>query len=200
MRITGGEYRSRPLKAPNGTATRPTSDRVREALFSMLGARGALRGGEDGDEEGGGGGARVLDLYAGTGALGLEALSRGASAVVFVERSREALAALQANVAALGVERRVKVVAGAVERAGRALALADGPFDLVFADPPYADVKSGVAVRAILALAVPRMTAGGLLVLEHASRDPAPGIEGLTRGEGRAYGDTTVTFYERRVF
>jgi 16S rRNA (guanine966-N2)-methyltransferase len=201
MRITGGEYRSRPLKAPNGTATRPTSDRVREALFSMLGARGALRGGEDGDEDDDGGrGARVLDLYAGTGALGLEALSRGASAVVFVERSREALAALQANVAALGVQGRVKVVAGAVERAGRALALADGPFDLVFADPPYADVKSGVAVRAILALAVPRMTAGGLLVLEHASRDPAPGIDGLTGGEGRAYGDTTVTFYERRAF
>ena len=180
MRITGGEFGSRALKAPRGSATRPTSDRVREALFSILGARGALTG-------------RVLDLFAGTGALGLEALSRGAEAVVFVERSREALVALQANVDALGVRGRVRVLSVPVERAGRAL---EGErFDLVFADPPYADVKSGVALRALESVAVPVL--GGLLVLEHASRDAPPAIAGLAHDEARTYGDTAVSFYRR---
>jgi 16S rRNA (guanine966-N2)-methyltransferase len=179
MRITGGELGSRALKAPKGTATRPTSDRVREALFSILGGRAA--------------GARVLDLYAGTGALGLEALSRGASGAVFVERSKEALAALEANVRALGVGARARVLAMPVERAARALGAE--PFDLVFADPPYADVKSGIAVRAIEAAAVPRMRPGAVLLLEHASRDPDPSVGGLAREDARTYGDTTVSFY-----
>ncbi len=178
MRITGGQYRSRALKAPKGSLTRPTSDRVREALFSILGPRAAAR--------------RVLDLYAGTGALGLEALSRGAESVVFVERSKEALAALRANVEALGLVARA-CVASAVERAARDL---EGErFDLVFADPPYADVKSGAAVRAIEALVLPHLAPSALLVLEHASRDPAPLIEGLVLDDGRTYGDTTLSFY-----
>ena len=137
MRITGGQLRSRALKAPKGTSTRPTSDRVREALFSILG--------DECD------GARVLDLYAGTGALGLEAISRGAVFAVFVERSKEALLALNANVRALGLENATRVVALPLERAARLLlaAPADERFDLVFADPPYADVNNGAAVRAI---------------------------------------------------
>ena len=179
MRITGGQYRSRALKAPKGSLTRPTSDRVREALFSILGPRAAAR--------------RVLDLYAGTGALGLEALSRGAESVVFVERAKEALAALEANVEALGVRGRVRVVALPAERAARNL---EGDrFDLVFADPPYADVKSGAALRALESLVVPRLEAGALLVLEHASRDPSPAIAGLQKDEERTYGDTTLSFY-----
>lgn len=183
MRITGGQYRSRALKAPHGSLTRPTSDRVREALFSILGPRAAAE--------------RVMDLYAGTGALGLEALSRGAGSVVFVERSKEALAALHANVEALGVGDLVRVVPSPVERAAVRLRSAAERFDLIFADPPYADVKSGVVAKVIEELFVPLFSDGALLVLEHASRDAAPPLVGLARDDSRTYGDTTLSFYTR---
>jgi 16S rRNA (guanine966-N2)-methyltransferase len=183
MRITGGQYRSRALRAPKGSLTRPTSDRVREALFSILGPRAAA--------------GRVLDLYAGTGALGLEALSRGAGGVVFVERSKEALAALHANVEALGVRDRVRVVASNVARAAALLRQGGELFELIFADPPYADVKDGEAVNALEALFVPLLESQGMLVLEHASRDPSPAIVGLVQEDARTYGDTTLSFYER---
>jgi len=179
MRITGGQFGSRALKAPKGSLTRPTSDRVREALFSILGRRAAADS--------------VLDLYAGTGALGLEALSRGAGSVVFVERSKEALAALNANVEALGVRGRVRVLALPIERALRGLH--EEHFDLVLADPPYADVESGAAAKAIETLVVPLMSEEALLVLEHASRDPAPAIGKLRQEGSRKYGDTTLSFY-----
>jgi 16S rRNA (guanine(966)-N(2))-methyltransferase RsmD len=182
MRITGGEFRSRALRAPKGSATRPTSDRVREALFSILGPRGAA--------------GRVLDLYAGTGALGLEALSRGAEAVVFVERSKEAVAAIQANIEGLGVRARARVLALPIERALRGLVTSEGDaFDLVFADPPYADVASGAAVKLLEAHVVGILRPGALLVLEHASRDETPGIAGLSPRDSRTYGDTSVSFY-----
>jgi 16S rRNA (guanine(966)-N(2))-methyltransferase RsmD len=185
MRITGGALRSRQLRAPRGDATRPTSDRVREALFSILGDIV---------------GVRVLDLYAGTGALALEALSRGAAHATLVESGREPLAVLRANVAALGVESRVRVVAQAVERAAKALGEPAAPFDLVFADPPYADVRGDApAVRALAALAPTVMSDGGILVLEHAERDEPPAIEGLGLEETRRYGDTSLSFYRRGV-
>lgn len=180
MRITGGDLRSRALTAPKGTATRPTSDRVREALFNIL---------ADACE-----GAQVLDLYAGTGALGLEALSRGAARAVFVERGKEALAALAGNVKALGVEGRARVLAVPVERAARTLRLETARFDLVFADPPYADVKSGAAAAALgehVALLAP----GAGLVLEHAQRDAPPILAGLELQRTRSYGDTALSFY-----
>jgi 16S rRNA (guanine966-N2)-methyltransferase len=182
MRITGGQYRSRPLKAPKGSLTRPTSDRVREALFSILGPACV-------------GDRAVLDLYAGTGALGLEAMSRGARSVVFVERSKEALAALRANVAALGVDGRVRVVTSPVERAAPALRAQGERFGLVFADPPYAEVKSGAAGRVLEGLVVSLLDEEALLVLEHASRDPSPEMAGLEKEEVRTYGDTTLAFY-----
>jgi 16S rRNA (guanine966-N2)-methyltransferase len=184
MRITGGHLRSRPLKAPKGTATRPTSDRVREALFNILSEECA--------------GARVLDLYAGTGALGLEALSRGAIFAVFVERSKDALAALSANVRALAVENKTRVVALPAERAAKALGLENGEerFDLVFADPPYADVNNGAAVRVIEGIVrAAAIAPNGRLVVEHAQRDPSPVIEGVTLEQARTYGDTTLSFY-----
>lgn len=183
MRITGGEFRSRPLKAPKGSATRPTSDRVREALFSILASRASRAG-------------SVLDLYAGTGALGLEALSRGATSVVFVERSKEALAALGANVASLGVGARARVLASSVERA--ATRLSGERFDLVFVDPPYADVASGAAVTLLREHVVPLIADGGALVLEHSSRDESPTLNGLAREDARTYGDTTLSFYVTR--
>ena len=120
MRIIAGEHRGRILKAPKGMGTRPMLDRVREALFSSLGTRV-----ED---------ARVLDLFAGTGSLGLESLSRGAGSARLVESDRTALAALRSNVAMLDLAERAEVVAGdALEPA----AWGEGAYDLVFFDPPY---------------------------------------------------------------
>jgi 16S rRNA (guanine(966)-N(2))-methyltransferase RsmD len=183
MRITGGVHRSRPLRAPRGDRTRPTSDRVREALFAILGAQRSLEG------------ARVLDLYAGTGALGLEALSRGAAHATLVESARSALEAIAANVEALRVRAQVRVVALPVERATTALRL-HGPFDLVLADPPYAQVADGAAGRALGALAEAGLfAADATVVLEHASGDHPPVVSGLSLQESRRYGDTTLTLY-----
>ena len=142
MRITGGRWRSRALDAPRGMATRPTSDRVREALFSMLVSDGLIGHDEDGESEGDGGsekGPRVLDLYAGTGALAFEALSRGASAAVLVEHARDAVTAIRKNAGALGVGREMVLFDTKVERA---LLKIEGPFAIVFLDPPYADVPT----------------------------------------------------------
>jgi 16S rRNA (guanine966-N2)-methyltransferase len=187
MRITGGTLRSRSLRAPRGRSTRPTSDRVREALFGILGSLGGI------DR------ARVLDLYAGTGALGLEALSRGAAHAILVESSREALVAVRANVEALGQRDRARVVAGHV-RATIGRIVREGPFDLVLADPPWALVDEGEAAAALSDLA----RAGGLsddalVVLEHAARSEPPEIELLVRGETRRYGDTALTFYKPAI-
>jgi 16S rRNA (guanine966-N2)-methyltransferase len=129
VRIIAGQFRGRPLQSPPGIATRPTADRVREALFSMLASRiGPLEG------------LRVADLYAGSGALGLEALSRGAEEAVFVENDPKAQAAIKANASRLGVGERVRVLGGSALALPRA-----EPFDLALADPPYAP-RSGTAV------------------------------------------------------
>jgi 16S rRNA (guanine966-N2)-methyltransferase len=184
MRITGGRWRSRALETPRGMTTRPTSDRVREALFSMLIADGHL-----GEEAG----PRVLDLYAGSGALAFEALSRGASEAVLVEQGRDALAAIRANARALTAERLVRVVAGKVDRA---LDKLDGPFGVVFADPPYADVRTA-GFAGILAGAARLVAPGGALVLEHASVDAPPEVLGPALDRSRRHGDTTLTLYVR---
>lgn len=184
MRITGGAYLSRALRAPRGDATRPTSDRVREALFGILGARFELAG------------ARVLDLYAGSGALGLEAISRGAAHATLVENARGALDAIRANVDALGVGAQVRVLAQPVERAVRALGGKGAPFDLVVADPPYAEVPSGSVGRVLGALVKAEILAADVtVVLEHASVDTPPLLPGLDLVETRRYGDTSLTFY-----
>jgi 16S rRNA (guanine966-N2)-methyltransferase len=187
MRITGGTLRSRQLRAPRGSSTRPTSDRVREALFGILGSADVLSG------------ARVLDLYAGTGALALEALSRGALRATLVESSREALAALRANVASLGLTASTRVVAGDVLAVAARL-VEDGPFDLVLVDPPWADVDGGRPQRALAALARSGALAPhAVVVLEHAARSPVPSIEGLTSEDARRYGDTALAFYKPAI-
>lgn len=175
-----GIYGGRRLVTPKGQATRPTGDRVKEALFAILGPLSP---------------AHVLDLYAGSGALGLEALSRGAVHIVFVEEARAALASLRENIAQLGAESAVTVVPRAVERS--LTSLGGEPFSLVLADPPYADVTSGKAVRALGAVvASGQVAAGGTVVLEHASSDPSPVLPGLGAPDSRRYGETTLAFYE----
>jgi len=184
-RIVAGAARGRRLAVPPA-GTRPTGDRVREAVFSALAARTDLEG------------ARVLDLYAGSGALGLEALSRGAAEVVLVESDARAAAVARANVAAVGLP-------GASVRTARVSALlargSDTPFDLVLADPPYA-VPDAAVTEVLAALLEPGWLAdGALVVLERSSRGPATRWpEGLDPVWERAYGEArceVATCYRR---
>lgn len=184
MRITGGTFRSRSLAAPRGTETRPTSDRVREALFSMLVGDGCFENDP---------GPRVLDLYAGSGALALEALSRGARAAVLVDQSRAALAVIRENTRALDVEDSVTVLPLRVDRA---LTTIQGPFDLVFVDPPYADVRTPTFAE-VLGKVATLVTEGGLLVLEHAKTDEPEPPAGLVLDRRRRYGDTTLSLFRK---
>ncbi|MEA2363251.1 MAG: rRNA (guanine966-N2)-methyltransferase [Thermoleophilaceae bacterium] len=171
MRVVAGTFKGRRLEAPRGTRTRPTADRVREALFSILG-----------DVEG----ARVLDLYAGSGALGIEALSRGAGSAVFVERDARAAAAIERNLASLGVNARV-----ARQDALRFLTRADGPFDLVFCDPPY---DSASRLAGPLAERLPALIAEhARIVTESDKRNPLElPLPLLTE---RTYGDTRIAIH-----
>jgi 16S rRNA (guanine966-N2)-methyltransferase len=180
MRIIAGTLGGRRLKAPPGDATRPTADRVREALFSILGPPPA--------------GARVLDLCAGAGGLGLEALSRGAAGAVFVDSDRRALAALRANLAALGLEGTSQVHAGDARTVLRRLA---GTFHWVFADPPY---RSGLADLLVDDLSDGRLLgAGAVVVIEHDRRLPPAERHGcLVRTDLRRYGDSELSFFRRR--
>lgn len=179
MRITGGRLGSRRLSAPSGDATRPTSDRVREALFSVLAGRGVLQG------------ARVLDAFAGTGALGLESLSRGAAYVAFVERDAKAIACLRTNVAELSVSDCCKVHACTVEIF---LKQADKPYSLIFADPPYSLVRSESFAK-LWSNLTDNLSLGGTAVLEHDTRDPSPNSPHATLVSSRSYGDTTIAIY-----
>jgi 16S rRNA (guanine966-N2)-methyltransferase len=171
LRVVAGTYKGRRLAAPRGTRTRPTADRVREALFSMLGDVG---------------GARVLDLYAGSGALGIEALSRGADSAVFVERDARAVAAIERNLAAVGVEANV-----VRQDVARFLARADGAFDLVFCDPPY-DSAAGLAGP--LAEHLPALCAeDARIVTESDKRNPL--VLPFPLLVERAYGDTRIAIH-----
>ena len=182
MRVIAGRLGGRALKAPAGDATRPTGARVKEALFSILGDVSGLD---------------VLDLYAGSGALGIEAVSRGASSVVFVESARPALACLKENLAKLGLEGAATVLPLRVESALAQLRKY-GPFGLVLCDPPWRDVKT--ASLWLTALAGSGLLApGARVVLEHAAKDPQPAPDSaspLRVCDERSWGDTAVTFYE----
>ncbi len=178
MRIIGGEAKGRRLKAPQGAGTRPTADRVRETIFNILGQRLS--------------GERVLDLYAGSGALGLEALSRGAATAVLVERDREAAKICTENAATLGYGGRAEVVRAEVPAALGRIA---GPFDLVFVDPPYA-LGPGEALQLLAARGL--VAPGGLVVAEHGKREETAAAYGdLVRMDLRRFGDTAVSFFER---
>ena len=170
MRIVAGEWRGRRIAAPKTGLVRPTADRVREAWMSIV--QGAIPG------------ARALDLFAGSGALGLEALSRGAAFVDFVEEDARTIRALQANIAALGAADRCAVHRGDALPFARRLH-DRAPYDLCFADPPY---RLGLAARvAECWIAAPF---AAILGVEHEARETLP-----AGGDTRRYGDTAITFY-----
>lgn len=180
MRIVGGELRGRPLAAPRSGATRPTTDRTRQALFNILEHRFAGRLA----------GARALDLFAGTGALGLEALSRGAAFALFVEEAAPARALIRTNVETLALQGRSKIFRRDATRLGDAAPMA--PFDLVFADPPYG---KGLGERAVAAaLAGGWLAPGALVVVEEDRRTPFDPPPGLTLVETRSYGGSCAVF------
>ena len=182
MRIIAGSFRSRTLQAPAGLATRPTSDRLRETLFNVLAARIE--------------GARFLDLYAGSGAVGIEALSRGAAEVVFVERSAAALKVLRGNLARLGLAGGSRIVGRSV---GGFLRAPDacGRFDLVFLDPPYDAAREYEAVLGALSGGASGVLAdGAMVVAEHRRKDRLDdryGVLGRTRLLEQ--GDAGLSFY-----
>lgn len=179
MRIVGGEARGRRLKAPEGQGTRPTADRVRETIFNILGQR------LDGVD-------LVLDLYAGSGALSLEALSRGASRAVMVEKDRGAAAVCKENAESLGYGGRVEIRRGdALKEIG---ALHGRRFDLVFLDPPYVD--SPDPILEILGRGE-SLAVDATVVLEHDKRiSPRERYGVLVRTDSRRFGDTVVSFFE----
>ena len=173
MRVVAGNFKGRRLATPRGSRTRPTADRVREALFSILGDVSGLR---------------VLDLFAGSGALGIEALSRGAASAVFVERDPAAVAAIERNLTAVGVEAVV-----VRQDVLRYLARAEGPFELVFCDPPY---DSASRLAGPLAERLPALTPDDArIVTESDKRHPLElPFPLLTE---RAYGDTRIAIHGR---
>ena len=185
LRIVGGVHRGRRLVAPLGDTVRPTSDRAREALFNILSHGDFATSGLMFAER------PVLDAFAGTGAFGLEALSRGAGAAVFIEDNPEALAALRRNVAALGEEHRAQIVAGDATRPPRAAQACA----VAFLDPPY---RSGLAAPALEALAAAGwLTPDALVVIEVAAREDVRPAAGFTLIGERVYGAARLVFLRR---
>ena len=179
MRVIGGRYKGRRLKTPTWEGLRPTSDKLRETLFNILAPRIE--------------GARVLDGYAGTGAVGIEALSRGAAHVTFVEQNRRAAALVAANLQECGVERGYTIECADVVAALDAHAAADA-FDLILLDPPYDIGNIGLTLDA----AARRLAGNGLIVLERATRREPPEPGTLRRIRDVKSGDSTLTFFTRR--
>lgn len=180
MRIVGGEFRGRALAAPRSQEIRPTSDRLRETLFDILMHRYAGRV-IDG---------RTLDLFAGTGALGLEALSRGAKFALFIEEGVEARGLIRRNIEAFGLTGRTRIFRRDATRLGEAGTVA--PFDLVFADPPYG---RGLGEKALAsALACSWLKPDAICVLEESAKATVEAIDGFETLESRVVGDSQLVF------
>lgn len=180
MRVIAGKVGGLRLDGLRGDATRPTSDRVKESLFAILTPYLS--------------GAMVLDLFAGSGGLGIEALSRGAKRALFVERSREAVLVIRKNLERTGLADLAEVWKSDVNVALRRLASGDAHFDLIFADPPYGQ---GMAQRALDAVAEGRLLCpDGRLVIEHSSKEEIPEVaQNLELSRRVSYGDTVVSIY-----
>lgn len=177
LRVTGGTARGTPLNSPKAPGVRPTTDLARSALFNIL-ARDGIEG------------ARAADLFAGTGSLGIEALSRGAASVAFVEADRRQIAVIRANLQATGFADKAEVVAGRAERSLHRL----GRRDLILMDPPYAQPFPADLIARIGEAEI--LGEGGVLVCGHASRVQADDrCGGLVKRDDRRYGDSSLAFY-----
>jgi 16S rRNA (guanine966-N2)-methyltransferase len=176
MRIIAGTNKGRGLKAPKWDGLRPTSDKLRETLFNILSPHVM--------------GARVLDVFAGTGAIALEALSRGAAAATCVEQDRRAVQLIEQNRALCGEENRCAIIRDGAEHA-LARPVHGGPFDIIVLDPPYQYADTAAAVRDAAGQRGP----GAVLVLEHASRVAPPVADGLTVTRTVKSGDSALSFY-----
>ena len=178
MRVIAGRYKGRRLASPKWPGLRPTSDKLRETLFNILAPRIE--------------GARVLDGFAGTGALGIEALSRGAANVTFVDRDRRAVALVEENLRRCGIADGYAMIRGEIGAVARTPASA--AFDLILLDPPYDEPDLQATIEQVAAT----LTETGILVLEHARRVPAPEIAGgLVRKREVLSGDSALAFYVR---
>jgi 16S rRNA (guanine966-N2)-methyltransferase len=177
LRVIAGAHKGRRLKTPTWEGLRPTADRLRETLFNVVSPRVA--------------GARVLDGFAGTGALGIEALSRGARSVTFIDEDPRAQALVAENLARCGIENGYAIIRASVARGIETLRVAGQVFDLVLLDPPY-DLEPARALNGVEALMAP----DALLVLEHGRRQPVPAEAGRLRlGRDLKSGDSALAFY-----
>lgn len=178
MRIISGSFGGRYIKTPNNRRTHPMSEMVRNAMFNSIG--NSVEG------------AYVLDAFAGSGSVGLEALSRGADKVVFVERDREAQKSIYDNIETLGVDSSSKLVKASVVSW---INTYQGPkFDVIFADPPYHDTQFSTVTKLMGLLKV-----GALMVLSHPGRDECPTRPGVVVVDNRSYGDATLVFFRREL-
>ncbi len=181
MRVISGVFRGRKLAAPSTHDTRPVTDRVKESVFSSLGSFVVD--------------AVVADLYAGAGSFGIEALSRGARSVSFVERGRQAVEALKANLASLGVADRGMDAEVAAIDVGRFLDGEVGPFDLVFCDPPWSLASD--ELERMLDRLRPQLESGALVVVTRRASDPVPVPFGFETDDERRFGDTRIIRYRK---
>jgi 16S rRNA (guanine966-N2)-methyltransferase len=179
MRIIAGSLKGRKLEAPDWEGLRPTSDKLRETLFNVIASRVPE--------------ATVLDVFAGSGAIGFEALSRGASRAVFIDNDRRAASLIAANATRCGVNERCVIIRDAAERVLQ-IPIDGDPFDLVMLDPPYTFDALADAVHA----AAPHLAPGGLLILEHATRRVPPTLSGVTPVRTVRSGDSSLTMFEVR--
>ncbi len=179
MRVIGGSARSLRLQCPRGLQIRPTTDMMRESLFNSLGPRIV--------------GNCFCDLYAGCGSVGMEALSRGAGTVVFIEKDRGCVKAIEANLANTGLTEGAAVVRGDVLALYAQVVVEHGPFEVVFADPPYGYEQLGELARRLV-LAREGVAAGGLVVFQRDRRQELPGLPPPTRE--KPFGDSVLSYFE----
>jgi len=179
MRIVGGSFKGRPLQSPKGMGTRPTTDRTRESLFNILTHKIDFRA------------CRTLDLFAGTGALGLEAISRGSEFCVFIEEASNARGAIRENVEALQLSGKTKIFRRDATRLGNIGTLK--PFDLVFADPPYRKTYGEKTARVLREGGW--LNPDAIFVLEEATDMFPESLKGYTLDDKRSYGETTIGFF-----
>ncbi len=183
MRIIGGEFRGRKIKQPTFKTVRPTKDRIREAVFNIIAA--------------GVPGTSVLDVFAGSGAYGLEALSRGAKKAVFVEKDRRCAGMIRENAGLLGVEGRAKIITKDAFKAIGSFAEDNEKFDLVFCDPPFG--KDMARKTLIMVNQYDILKPSGSLIIEHHRADGIPEAEGrISVYKQRTYGDISISFYRKK--